>query len=423
MKTILAMLFATATLCATAQDTMVVKMEYYIDADPGVNNATSINIPAAANVTFPFTVDLTEYSIGYHKLYIRTRDNLGRWSLTARRNIEVLPAAVQNNVVSGEYFIDVDPGYGGASPIDVSTPGITVLQDFNAVLTGLSEGYHKLYGRFTDTYGNWSQAFRRNIEVIKDGDNKVINGEYFFSADNGFGDCTPVVFATPSPNGAFSFNIPAAQIPAGADTIYLRVRDDIQSRWSLTSVVDINAELPLTLLSFTATKRLNIAELSWQTTNEVNTAYFDIQRSRDALHFNTMGKVIANNRNGINDYHYTDDLDGLSSGKIFYRLQQTDIDGRSSFSKIVLVTIDRALTTINIYPNPANNYVTVIAASPAELSGAVLIISDITGRIMIRQQLVNAEKQQVNIIRLAKGIYHILIKKAYGTETIKLIVE
>ncbi len=115
MKTILAMLFSTATLCAAAQDTSVIKMEYFIDTDPGVGKAASMSIPASADVTFPFTVNLTGYAIGFHKLYIRTRDNLGRWSLTARRNIEVLASQTQNNVVSGEYFIDQDPGFGAGS--------------------------------------------------------------------------------------------------------------------------------------------------------------------------------------------------------------------------------------------------------------------------------------------------------------------
>ncbi len=100
MKTILAMLFSTAMLCAAAQDTSIIKMEYFIDTDPGVGNATSINIPAASDVTFPFTVDVSSYSIGYHKLYIRTRDNLGRWSLTARRSIEVIPLETNNDVIN-----------------------------------------------------------------------------------------------------------------------------------------------------------------------------------------------------------------------------------------------------------------------------------------------------------------------------------
>jgi hypothetical protein len=41
------------------------------------------------------------------------------------------------------------------------------------------------------------------MEVYKDENNKVLNGEYFFNTDNGFGDCIPVTFTTASADGSF----------------------------------------------------------------------------------------------------------------------------------------------------------------------------------------------------------------------------
>jgi len=423
MKTILAMLFSTATLCAAAQDTSVIKMEYFIDTDPGVGHATSMNIPAAADVTFPFTVNLSGYTIGYHKLYIRTRDNLGRWSQTARRNVEVLASQTQNNVVSGEYFIDQDPGFGAGTPINVSTPDTMVLQSFNAALTGLAEGFHKLYGRFRDTYGNWSQTFRRNIEVIKDENNQVINGEYFFKTDNGFGNCSPVVFATPSADGTFTFVIPAAEVPSNADTLFVRVRDDIESRWSLTRLTIVNTALPLTLLNFTGAKQSNIIQLNWQTTNEINTSYFNIQRSTDALHFTTVGVVKANNRNVINSYIYPDNIAGLSAEELYYRLQEVDIDGRLQYSDIVAIKMDNTKTGISIYPNPAISYVNIISDKPEDLNGAILTIVDMAGKVTLKQTLLANNQQQINISTLAKGMYIVHILKASGVESHKLLIE
>lgn len=423
MKTILAMLFSTATFCVVAQDTSINRLEYFIDTDPGVGNATSINIPSSADVSFPFTVDLTSYSIGYHKLYIRTRDNLGRWSLTARRNIEVLPASAQNNIVSGEYFIDDDPGFGAGKAITVTTAGVDVLQNFSTALTGLAEGYHKLYGRFKDTYGNWSLTFRRNIEVVNDENNKVINGEYFFKTDNGFGECTPVVFATPLADGTFTFNIPTAQIPTDADTLFVRVRDDVQNRWSLTRWTQVSTALPLTLLDFTAVKQSDKVQLKWQTTNEVNTAYFNVQRSTDAVHFITVGVVSANNVSGINQYSYTDTIAGLSLQKLYYRLQEVDRDAHQQYSEIVAVKIDPLKPGISMYPNPASNYVTIISNKPEDLKGAVITIVDMTGKTTLKQTLLAIEQQQINISTLAKGTYTVHILKTSGVETRKLLVE
>lgn len=423
MKKILAMLFSTVTLMAAAQDTSVIKMEYFVDTDPGVGHATSMNVPASADVTFPFTVNLTGYSTGYHKLYIRTRDNLGRWSLTAKRNIEVLPAQTQNNVVSGEYFIDQDPGFGAGTPINVSTPDTMVFQSFTATLSGLAEGFHKLYGRFRDTYGNWSQTFRRNIEVIKDENNEVVNGEYFFKTDNGFGNCSPVVFATPSADGTFTFNIPAAQIPANADTLFVRVRDDMESRWSLTRLTIVNTALPLTLLNFSGVKQSGIVQLKWQTTNEINTSYYNVQRSTDALHFTTVGVVKSNNISSINNYSYSDNVAGLSVETFYYRLQEVDIDARSQYSQIVAIKMNNMKTGISIYPNPARSYINLNSNKPEDLNGAILTIVDMAGQVTLKQTLLPNNQQQINVSALSKGMYIVHILKASGLESQKLVIE
>lgn len=423
MKKILAMLFSTVTLMAAAQDTSVIRMEYFVDTDPGVGHATSMNVPASADVTFPFTVNLTGYSTGYHKLYIRTRDNLGRWSLTAKRNIEVLPAQTQNSVVSGEYFIDQDPGFGAGTPINVSTPDTMVFQSFTSTLSGLAEGFHKLYGRFRDTYGNWSQTFRRNIEVIKDENNEVVNGEYFFKTDNGFGNCSPVVFATPSADGTFTFNIPAAQIPANADTLFVRVRDDMESRWSLTRLTIVNTALPLTLLNFSGVKQSGIVQLKWQTTNEINTSYYNVQRSTDALHFTTVGVVKSNNISSINNYSYSDNVAGLSVETFYYRLQEVDIDARSQYSQIVAIKMNNMKTGISIYPNPARSYINLNSNKPEDLNGAILTIVDMAGQVTLKQTLLPNNQQQINVSALSKGMYIVHILKASGLESQKLVIE
>lgn len=423
MKKILAMLFSTVTLMAAAQDTSVIRMEYFVDTDPGVGHATSMNVPASADVTFPFTVNLTGYSTGYHKLYIRTRDNLGRWSLTAKRNIEVLPAQTQNSVVSGEYFIDQDPGFGAGTPINVSTPDTMVFQSFTSTLSGLAEGFHKLYGRFRDTYGNWSQTFRRNIEVIKDENNEVVNGEYFFKTDNGFGNCSPVVFATPSADGTFTFNIPAAQIPANADTLFVRVRDDMESRWSLTRLTIVNTALPLTLLNFSGVKQSGIVQLKWQTTNEINTSYYNVQRSTDALHFTTVGVVKSNNISSINNYSYSDNVAGLSVETFYYRLQEVDIDARSQYSQIVAIKMNNMKTGISIYPNPARSYINLNSNKPEDLNGAILTIVDMAGKVTLKQTLLPNNQQQINVSALSKGMYIVHILKASGLESQKLVIE
>ena len=126
--------------------------------------------------------------------------------------------------------------------------------------------------------GRWSLTFRRNIEVYKNDTSYITKAEYFFKTDYGYGNCTDVTLTNPSVDGTFKFNIPLSQFPQGTDTLFIRVQDS-KDKWSLTTINDTARTdtvriLPLTLLNFNVVKQNNTAQLTWQTANEINTAYF-----------------------------------------------------------------------------------------------------------------------------------------------------
>ncbi len=402
----------------------VVQGEYFIDMDLGYGNNTLVSFTPVADGTFPLAIDLTGLQPGYHKLYIRTRDSDGKWSLTARRNIDVPLLYSKTTITGGEYFIDADPGFGNATPVTISSIDSIILQNFNAATATLSEGYHKLYGRMMDNTGRWSLTFRRNIEVYKNVDNKVHKVEYFFKNDLGIGECSSITFATPAADGSFTFDIPRSSIPAGSDTLFVRVQDDLDSRWSLTQWKDLSVALPLTLLNFNVAKQNAAALITWQTANEVNTAYFDILRSRDGSHFTAIGRVEANNVSGLqNDYSYTDDLTGLAAGIVYYRLQMVDKDGSYSFSNINHITIGTDGSQIKLFPNPAHEYFVIGNYSIADVANATILVKDVSGRILISQKFTNGSEQRVNIASLSKGMYLVSIVANGEVQTKKLLVE
>ena len=422
MKNFILLLFCTGiSLSSPAQN--IVQVEYFIDTDLGVGNNTLVNVNPSTDSSYSLNINLASYLPGYHKLYIRTKDSNGNWSLTARRNVEVFAPYTKTTVIRGEYFIDIDPGFGMASPVTVSAPDSMILQNFSAVISGQTEGYHKLYGRFLDNEGRWSLTFRRNMEVYKNDTTKVTGAEYFFKTDLGFGNCTPVKFSNAASDGSFTFNIPLNTIPANADTLFVRVQNGTEFRWSLTqTLTGFSGALPLTLLNFQVTQENAVAKLAWQTSDEVNTAYFNVERSIDATHFNAVGKVDATNINTvINNYNYADNITGITAPVIYYRLQMIDIDGNFQYSKIIPLTISEANTGIQIFPNPAADYITISTNNPQDLGGAVLKIVDMAGRIALQQSLTADISQQINIGALANGIYILHINKHSGSETYKLI--
>ncbi|WP_431135312.1 T9SS type A sorting domain-containing protein [Psychroserpens mesophilus] len=221
----------------------VIEVEYFLDTDNGFgsNNTVAITSPDT-DITQVVLADIpASTSIGYHKLYIRTKDSDGNWSHTTRKNIEVFTPVVENNIVLGEYFIDEDPQFGVATPFTINPESDDILQQFAAqIAANETLGYHKLYGRVQDSYGRWSHTFRKNIEVYLNPDSNVVEVEYFFDEDldQGFGNNLNVVLSSPESDGTWSFDV---SYPTGAynfdDVLFVRAKDS-NGKWSITTILD-----------------------------------------------------------------------------------------------------------------------------------------------------------------------------------------
>jgi Secretion system C-terminal sorting domain len=423
-------IFFTGCILCWALITMgqnVVQVEYFIDKDAGPGNNTLINVIPLADGTFPVTADFTGVSGGHHFLYLRSRDSDGSWSFTARRSIVVAPQST-SPLIAGEYFIDTDPGFGSAGVIALSAPDSLVLQGFTAAVSGLKSGFHKLYGRFRNADGNWSITFRRNIEVIKTfTPNQLVSVEYFFSddkGDNGVGNCASISFSNPLQNGTFSFTIPKENVPPGADTLFLRVRDSIDNDWSITQYRPGAIVLPLTLISFTATRQQELVQLHWQTANEINMAYFNIQRSIDGRRFTKIGSLNAKGNNrSQSDYSYTDNIQAIEATKVYYRLEMADKDGKSSYSPVKVVS-NPAQINFAITPNPVQGNVVNLVVTENKRAQLTLSIYNIEGQKFMTGQF-NAEigtsARKIDVSDFASGLYFIEIGDGETLHRLKFV--
>ncbi len=425
MKTIIILLLTAVSMAALAQDTTIVQLEYFFDADQGIGKSTLVNVAPEADGIFPFTANISGLEVGYHKLYIRTKDSNGKWSFTTRNNVEVFAPDTKTSVANGEYFIDADSGFGLANPIIVSSPDSAILQNFSAATADLPVGYHKLYGRFKDNLGKWSLTFRRNIEVYKNDTNYVKNAEYFFKTDNGYGNGTTVKFANPSVDGTFSFNIPLSAIPASADTLFIRVQDSTEGKWSITAIKNISMVLPLTLLNFNVVKQNNTVQLNWQTANEINTSYFNVQRSNDGRSFASIGKVAAKGSNKVqNDYAYVDNnISQLHAGRLYYRLQEVDNDGKLNSSGVKIIDINTNSVLFTISPNPAKDFINI--SSSGNVANAQVSVTDMNGRILYASKQNFSANQQIKIpaSRFAKQVLIVTINTSIGKQEFKVVKE
>jgi len=210
---------------------------------------------------------------------------------------------------------------------------------------------------------------------------------------------------------------------------------DITNSWTLSNteldLTTIPTPLPVELTSFKANITDANVNLKWNTATEVNNYGFEIQRSavsdkQSAESWNKIGFVRGNgNSNSPKSYSFVDE--NVSSGKYYYRLKQTDIDGKFTFSKVVEADISSpdVYSLDQNYPNPFNPVTTIKYEIPK--AGKVkIVIFDMLGRVV--QTLVNEFKEagrynvQFDAGKLASGTYLYKIQAGKFAEVKKMIL-
>lgn len=180
---------------------------------------------------------------------------------------------------------------------------------------------------------------------------------------------------------------------------------------------DVGDPLPIELVRFRAVAEENIVRLSWTTASETNNDYFTVERSRNALEWETVRRVAgAGTSKAMNHYETVDD--GPYRGASYYRLKQTDFDLRSKYSDLVRVVVDHE-TPITLHPNPFRDHVTLAADFEPEHSQVKLYNSSGT------EVPFTMKHEGPDLIitpgNIPQGLYILKILDRFVTRTAKLI--
>lgn len=186
---------------------------------------------------------------------------------------------------------------------------------------------------------------------------------------------------------------------------------------------DDSAPLPITLKSFTAKALGSQVNLEWTTSSERNNDYYTIERSDDGKNFAKIGQLKgAGNSQQLLDYYFVDEKP--FSGVNYYRIRQTDFDGKSSLTEVKAVKIlsgnDKSF---NLYPNPAKHQVTLAISSTA--TDLEMKVSTTDGKLVYQGKGdINALNTGLNqtLGDFVRGVYLIRIfnsDEAYQSKLIK----
>ena len=213
---------------------------------------------------------------------------------------------------------------------------------------------------------------------------------------------------TNSPGGITTITYPANQC---VKTLTITYRTGANAQPNpvnqLVSIGDMNwnTSLPVRLLSFKSEPLPTAVELSWQTGEEVGNSHFDIERSRDAIGFEAIGRV-AGQGNSSERVPYTFLDASARVGLNYYRIKQVDFDGTFAYSRIIAAQFD-GQGSFRAYPNPANHILNLEFPRATEVTSVQLI--DWSGRV-VRQLL---PTPQVQLNDLQSGVY---LLKAHTTD-------
>jgi hypothetical protein len=236
------------------------------------------------------------------------------------------------------------------------------------------------------TSGNNADPNIANIRITK-------------NTDAGLGNSPIVITPTVNWNGTYwelSFNTPSF------------------SQFRVHSVNPGNVPLPATVTNFSGMKLETSDKLSWTTSSEQNNAYFNLQHSTDGTNFTTIAKVNskAPNGNSAATLNYTSINPEPKLGHNYYRLQQVDLDNKTSVhAQIVDLIWGANGNTVSIYPNPTTDILNIDLYAQTAQNTTVKLL-DMSGRVIKQIQAKSAAGMnyiKLKMSELANGVYTVQV--------------
>jgi hypothetical protein len=174
--------------------------------------------------------------------------------------------------------------------------------------------------------------------------------------------------------------------------------------------------LPITLLKFNAISDGENVTCYWTTVSETNNDYFTVERSRDGLLFEEIGQIDgAGNSTTYIDYSFIDTRP--HQGVSYYRLKQTDYDGKISYSSIKSVNL--ASNNFEILQFSANNGQKSYSVNSTYYPVSIDVY-DLSGKV-IKHQIISNPNDYFYLNNFTKGMYIISANNYYNSIRLKII--
>ncbi|MBC7948247.1 MAG: T9SS type A sorting domain-containing protein [Chitinophagaceae bacterium] len=178
--------------------------------------------------------------------------------------------------------------------------------------------------------------------------------------------------------------------------------DDFKVVKSITPLIT----LPVHFISFTGRLQQNeMVRLDWKAVTDEMHDNFHVEKSLNGTDFTQIGKGPA-----VAPYWMIDANPAI--GNNYYRVRQTDKDGRVTYSQVINVFYDPANYQVTVYPNPVTDFVQIKFTSnrPEQY---LICITDLTGRKVYEESIATSSgSKELNIpfSQMAAQLYILTVK-------------
>jgi alpha-tubulin suppressor-like RCC1 family protein len=181
--------------------------------------------------------------------------------------------------------------------------------------------------------------------------------------------------------------------------------------------ISCSSILPVTWLSVNGKLQNNNAIIEWATASESNSSHFEIEHSSNGITYNKVGsKVAAGTSSSTSNYSFTHVSPPV--GKNFYRIKQVDLDGKFTYSSIVVLQNSDVKAKVIIAPNPVINTVSLYFS---ETGNKTIQLISMDGRVLTTQNINGANStHSINMGHMPAGVYILRLVTGKGTDTYKI---
>ena len=183
--------------------------------------------------------------------------------------------------------------------------------------------------------------------------------------------------------------------------------------------------LPVNLASFQGNiNKNNKVTLQWRVENNETIDQFEVQKSNNGIEFKTIGIVLANEKNAIEDYMFYETISNFE--KVMYRLKMIDKRKEINYSRILVFQskLSTNNNSIKIIGNPVKDKLTFTYTAYTSQIVDVKIY-DMSGRIMMSNKISSLEGNNIISFPLTSSfkatMYLVEINNGTEIQTAKFI--